>query len=183
MKMIALDRIAPRERVLLLAMVAICAMLLIDFILIRPIGRRMAKMEAEISLKQERAKEQAVVLASEGAVARDYESVRGVIGVAASPAAAIDEMKGEIDEIARTNGVVLLSMDHREGTRTAACQEFLVEIGKCEAGYQDLLKFLCAIQDSRGLLRVERFSLAPAGTGDRVKGTILISKAMIFSEP
>jgi len=182
-KMLALERIAPRERILLLVMVGACALLLIDFLFVRPVGRRIGLMEAEIGLKQARVGENAAILASAETVAREYESVRGVIGVALSPSAAIDEMKGEIDEIARKNGVVLQSMDHREGLRTAACQELFVEIGKCEAGFQDLLKFLCAVQDSRGLLRIERLSLSPAGAGDRVKGSVLISKAIIVKEP
>lgn len=183
MKLLALERLATREKYLLLGMVVVCVLLAVDFLFVRPVALSIARLENEVTVKKEKIREQRVVLASEAAVAREYESVRGVIGVAASPAAAIDEMKGEIDELARKYGVVLQSMDHREGAKRSACQEFYVEIGKCEAGFQDVLKFLCAVQDSHGLLRVERINLAPAGAGDRVKGAILISKAMIVSEP
>ncbi len=183
MKLLALERLGMRERILLLAMVVVCLSLAVDFLFVRPVGRRMERLENDIRMKSEKIREQHVVLASDADVKREYESLRGVIGVAASPASAIDDMKGEIDELARKYGVVLQSMDHREGAKRSACQEFFVEIGKCEASFQDVLKFLCAVQDSQGLLRVERINLAPAGAGDRVKGAILISKAMIVNEP
>lgn len=183
MKLLAFERLAVRERILLLGMAVVCLSLAADFFVVRPVARRIARLEAEIGVEKERIREQDVVLASESAVAREYESVRGTIGVSASPASSIDEMKGEIDELAKKHGVVLQSMDHREGAKRAACQEFFVELGKCEAGFQDMLKFLCAVQDSHGLLHVERMNLTPAGAGDRVKGAILISKAMIVSEP
>ena len=183
MRLLALERLGMRERLLLLAMVVVCLALAVDFLFVRPVGRRIESLETAIRVKKQQISAQEAVLASEAAVAREYESLKGAIGVAASPSAVIDGMKGEIDELARKHGVVLQSMDHREGAKHSAYQEFFVEIAKCEAGFEDLLKFLCAVQDSQGLLRVERMNLTPAGADDRVKGSILISKAMIVSEP
>lgn len=182
-QLLALERLGAREKHFLLAMVVVCVLLAVDFLFVRPVMRRIERVEGDVRVAEKLIEGQEVVLASQDAVAREYESVRGVIGVASSPAAAVEEMKGEIDELARRCGVVLQSMDHREGAKRAACQEFFVEVGKCEAGFQDVLKFLCAIQDSPGLLRVERMNLAPVGAGDRVKGSILVSKAMIVKEP
>jgi type II secretory pathway component PulM len=183
MKLLALERLGARERYLLLAMVVVCLSLIVDLLFVRPVGRRIDRMETDINVKKQQVSAQLAVLASETTVAQEYESLRGVIGVAQSPSVAIDEMKGEIDELARKHGLVLQSMDHREGAKRSACQEFLVEIAKCEADFQDLLRFLCSVQDAPGLLRVERVNLTPVGVGDRVKGSILISKAMIVSEP
>lgn len=177
-----MDRLGGREKVLLLGMACACLLFVMDLLFVRPVQARIARLESGISQKREELKAQAAVLKAEAAVAREYEQVRGMIGSAASPAAAVDEMKGEIDEIARKSGLVLQSMDNREGAKSAACQEFLVEIGKCEAGFQDLLKFISFVQDSQGLLRVERVTVSPVAP-DRVKGSILISKSMIIKEP
>lgn len=182
MKLLALERLGGREKGFLLAMACVCLLFVLDLLFVRPMQARLSGLDSEIDLRRKEMEAQAAVLSEEAAVAHEYESVRGMIGLAPSTASAVDEMKGEIDELARKNGVVLQSMEHREGSKSAACQEFLVEIGKCESGFQDLLRFIAAVQDSQGLLRVERVTMAPA-IADRVKGSILISKAMIVNEP
>jgi hypothetical protein len=46
-----------------------------------------------------------------------------------------------------------------------------------------MVGFLCALRDSPGLLRVDRLTLGSAGSTDRVKGSMLISKMMLLAEP
>ena len=180
---ITLDRLGRRERILLLAMFLVFAGAAIDGLLVRPMARRLAVLDAGIQNEESRLAYQDRVLEMRDAVRQRYDAARGLVGVAASPAAAIDELKGEIDDLSRRNNVVLQAMDHREGKTQGVCQEFLVEIGKCEAGFGDMVGFLCALRDSPGLLQVERLTLSPAGSPDRVKGSLLISKVMLLAEP
>jgi hypothetical protein len=178
-----LDRLGARERILLLVMLLVFAGVAVDGLLVRPMARRLAVLDAGIRDEESRLAYQDRVLAARDAVRQRYEAARALVGVAASPAAAIDELKGTIDELARRNSIVLQAMDHREGKPQGPSQEFRVEIGKCEAGLGDMVGFVCALRDSPGLLRVERLTLGPAGSPDRVKGSMLIGKVMLLEEP
>jgi hypothetical protein len=180
---ITLDRLGKRERALLLAMLLVLGGVAVDGLLVRPMARRLAVLDAGIQAEESRLAYQDRVLESREAVRKRYEAARGLVGVASSPAAAIDDLKGEIDELARRHNIVLQAMDHRESKTDGASQEFWVEIGKCEAGVSDMVGLLCALRDSPGLLRVDRLTLGPAGSVDRVKGSMLISKVMLLAEP
>jgi len=180
---ITLERLGRRERLLFLVMTLVLAGAAADWLFVRPMAQRLAELDAGIQAEASRLAYQDRVLASRDAVRQRYESARGLVGVAASPASAIDELKGEIDELARRNNLVLQTMDHREGKAQGVTQEFWVEVGKCEASMGDMVGFLCALRDSPGLLRVERLTLSPAGSPDRVRAALSISKLMLLSEP
>jgi cell division protein FtsL len=180
---ITLDRLGKRERVLLLVMLLVFAGVAVDWLLVRPMARRLAVLDAGIRAEESRLAYQDRVLEAREAVRLRYDAARGLVGVAASQAAAIDDLKGEIDDLARRHNIVLQAMDHRESKPEGASQEFWVEIGKCEAAVGDMVGFLCALRDSPGLLRVDRLTLGSAGSTDRVKGSMLISKMMLLAEP
>jgi hypothetical protein len=119
------------------------------------------------------------VLATEADVRSEYDGISGLLSRSSSPAEAVADLKGEIDEMARRTGLVLAAMEHREPKHAGAYDVYTVEIGKFESDMKSLIRFLYEVQNSAGLLRVSKLSLTPGTAADQVKGSVLITKVML----
>ena len=115
-------------------------------------------------------------------ISKEYKNIKDFLEKAPSSDEAINDMKGEIDELARRAGVMIDSMKHREPQKLDFYEQYFLEIGKFRSDMKSLLKFLHELQISSGMLRVLKLNLTP-DKGNAIKGSILITKAMLPPEP
>jgi hypothetical protein len=109
-------------------------------------------------------------------IERAFETVRGRLGEPLPAAEAIERMKAEIDELARAADVTLRSIRHREPRHRTFYDEYTLDVGDFETDEFGLLRFLHSLISMQGTYRVTRLKLAPEPGGQRVKGSMTISK-------
>ena len=176
-----LDQLGPRERIGLGIAVFCILALLIDRLVVASLLTRFRELDVQIVEAAGNVAYNRRVMKQRDEVAREYETVKGMLGETSSPAATIDAMKGEIDDLARKAGVVLFSMEHRDPEKEEFYQTFLVEVGNFEADMQSLLGFLHELRNRQGMLRVSRLSVGPKKGTELVRGSILITKVMMLA--
>ena len=174
-----LKKLGARERILLVLAVLIVFVLLADRFAVRPVLRGYERLDAALDLEENNIKYAQGVLAKRDTVRREYETLSGSIESAGSKVQAIDAMKDQIEKLAEETGVVLISREHREPSRSELVEEYTVEIGKFEAAMPALLRFLHQLPHTPGTPRVAELTLSPDRSTGLVKGAMLITKVML----
>ena len=144
-----------------------------------PLVRYLKRIDAEFRLEQQNLKVARSVADLDADVAGKYESSRGLLETTVSPSEAIDDVKGQIDDLAKRSCLSVNAMDHREPVSGQGMDTYLVEIGQFEADMKNLLQFLHEIRVAPGLLRVEKLTFSTDPEKGLLKGSVLISKAMV----
>lgn len=175
-----LDRLSAREKIGLLVSVICLFAWVADNRVVEPMVRRMKQLGMEVKEEKSNLAIDMAVLSHSQSALTEYEGIRKALGES-SPLVGT-EMKDEISELARQNGVELPSMEDREAIKKDFCAEYVVQIAKFETDIKSLLGFLNAVQTSPGMLRVMRLSLAPAQVAGHVKGSMVITK-LVLLEP
>jgi hypothetical protein len=153
--------------------------LLLDRLVISPIVRNYVELGREIRKESKALSMKRWIAGTEPTVRESYQAVSGRLGRFTSQAQAIDAMKGQIDELAARTGVVLVSREHRHPREERFYQEYYVEIGEFEAGITNLVRFLHALPNAPGILRVRHLNTVPDRKRRILKGSMLISKVML----
>lgn len=140
---------------------------------IRDVEDKIKKVEGELGVNLSYARQ-------EPAVSSEYKNVSAMLGQTTSDTRAIDEMKGEVDDLARKHRIDVPSMEDREPRReNYYCTEYVMEISRFEADTKDLLGFLQSVEKAPGLLRVTRLSVSPGKSRTRLKGSMQLTKVML----
>ncbi|OGV64869.1 MAG: hypothetical protein A2498_14200 [Lentisphaerae bacterium RIFOXYC12_FULL_60_16] len=152
--------------------------MVMDLAVIEPARRtyRLVCEEADRELKNLEWSLSAVAL--EPAVKGLFNDVAGLIETAASTEVAVDDMKGQIDDLARRSGLNVASMDHRESIREDGVDRYVVEISQFDSDLKSLLQFLHEIRITPGLFRVERLVVTPDKDKGLIKGSMTLTKLM-----
>jgi len=174
-----LKNLTVRERVGLFAAGLSLFAVVMNYGVAGPIARYINRAESEVRLEQENMKVARSVADLEQSVAGRYENTKGLLETAVSPSEAIDDMKGQIDDLAKRSGVSVNAMDHREPVSGPAMDTYLVDIGQFESDMKGLLQFLHEIRTAPGLLRVEKLIFSTDKEKGVLKGSVLISKTMV----
>jgi hypothetical protein len=177
-----LDKLGAREKVGLAVAFLCLALVLLDNVVVRPVLRRLQDLDVQIHDEQKGLRDNRRILQWEPSVSAAYERISGMLARTSSEASQSDEMKGEVDALARQAGVAIVSMKDRELQKQEFVEEYAVEIDEFEADITALLSFLHEIQKSPGMLRVVRLNVTPGKSRTTVKGSMLITKAMVASE-
>lgn len=179
-----LDKLRARERIgLALSGLAILGVICDQFIL-RPYQKRTGELLTATAEVQTRLVEAEGMAAALPVVETEYQQVAGILGESVPKSQAIDQMKSDIDGLAREARVTIVSMKHQEPRALPDYTEVLVEIPEFEAEMDGVLKFLNLLCHSGRPYTVKRLTLAPRpqqGTDQPaglVKGALQISRIM-----
>jgi hypothetical protein len=178
-----LSRLSLREKVGLGLAVLFLLGVVADRLIVRTVVRGFRRLETAITEEKVNLKHFLSVAQQEEPVAREYEKVRGLVEEVTATSSAIDRMKGQVDRLASESGLMVISMEHREPRSLEFSELFAVEVGRFEAGIQNVLKFLTQIESTPGMLRVSKLNLSPVRGKDLVRGSMLITKVMIPRYP
>ena len=174
-----LDKLATREKVGL-ALAAVCLFaLIVKMLVVQAVVEKCRGWDLDIRTMEVNVANNRKDLLSKDLVTREYEAVRDLLGGAPSRAAAIAEMKGEVDDLARRTGISIQAMEHKEPVKAEETEEYAVVIGSFEADLKNLLTFLYELQKAPGMLRVNKLNVSPGKSKGAVKGAMAITKVML----
>ncbi|MBA4387796.1 MAG: hypothetical protein C0404_07435 [Verrucomicrobia bacterium] len=179
-----LDRLSSRERIgLALAVVAVSAVLM-QWLVIRPVLSVIEDADERMGEARARLRENLSYLQIERSVRVAYQASKDMLGQTSSDDRSTDELKSDVDELARRHHLDVPSMENRELKRvpndtTYFATEYAVDISKFEADLKDLLAFLQSVQDAPGMLRVTKLVVSPGRSNTRLKGSMQLTKIML----
>jgi len=177
-----LEKLGPREKLGLAIATILVSALLADGLVIKTVANVFKELDADIENEQNGLAYNRRLEEGQPGVSAKYQAVKDLLGEAPSSAEAIDEMKGQIDELARRAGLDIVSMAHREPRKRNFCVEHSVEVGEFEGDLAKMLRFLHELRKLPGMLRVAQLSVTPDKSRGLLKGSMLITKVMILSE-
>lgn len=174
-----LDKLSPREKMMLALMTIFVFSALMDRFVVSSILSRLEKMDSAIEQSKDERDYALRLLAREKEAQVEYEKIGSAIVKAASPAEAMADMKAELYDAAKKSGLVINAMDQREPRPKSFCDEYVVEITKFDAEMKDLMAFIYRIDSSPGMTKVVRLNITPGKTRNSVTGSMLLTKVMI----
>jgi hypothetical protein len=174
-----IGKLRPRERVVLGLAAIVLLGLAADMFAVRPVLRALAAMDADIAEADAALQANENILALRESITTEYAAVEAYLTAGGSPAEEADLMAADIDALVRGHAIEVPSMGGLRPVETEAYTIFAVEIRNYECDAAALLRFLYACDESPGLLRVTKMTLAPSPAADgRVQGAMLITKVM-----
>lgn len=176
-----LQKLGAREKKWLALLALVLAVLAIDGLVVSPLLARLRDFDAQFATLEGQVALDRSILLQEPAVSRAFASVASYIESDTKPSEAIDRLKAEVDDLARQVGLVITSMEQREPRRSEYYDLYVVEIGSFEGEIPQLVRFLRDIGEKPGMLRIVKLNFESAPDGARVRGSMLISKAIVRS--
>jgi len=178
-----LNKLKPREKLGLMVALLFVLSYLINQFVVRQVFVELRSLREQIEIEQKNLVFSRAALQTEDAVRRQFDEARDVLGPPVPVAKLIEVMKGDIDDMARKNGVDILSMEHREPRVVSALiGEYFLEVSSLEGPMKSILAFLDELQRAPGLVRVTRMNLSPTRGSDRIKGSLLITRLALTGE-
>lgn len=176
-----LAKLRSREKVALAVGLLVVAAVFVDRLVVQRVVDTVNRLGDELAIQKKNLGLQRRVLSSKDEIDAEYERLREVVLAAESQAIAIDEMKGQIDGLARETRIRLDSWEERTPRQVRddlPFEEYSVAIRQFEATEPDLLRFLHDVCALPGLFRVEEFKFTPDRNTGVIKGSMLITKVM-----
>ncbi len=179
MAFLKLDKFGARERWGLGLALVFVLVLMVDRLVVGMVAERVSAVEEQAATDSKELDYSHGVLKSKGPIEAEYGRIEALLRSGLSDSEVIDEIKGEIDDLARGAGVDLVSMEHRAPVPSPGFTEYVIEIRKLEASMESLLSFLHQVWQTPGMMRVRKVTIVPGADDERVEGTVVISKIMI----
>jgi hypothetical protein len=174
-----LGRLGARERAGLILAIVFVVVVVLDHLVVRRLTEACGWLDRDIAQEVMALEYNASVRRVAPDIERAFASVRGRLGEPMPAAEAIERMKAEIDMLAQDADVTLRSIRHREPQHRMFYDEYNVDVGDFETDEFGLVRFLHSLVATQGTYRVTRLKLAPEARGQRVKGSMTISKVMM----
>ncbi len=174
-------QLPPREQVGLSLACAAVLLLSADHFVVKPVFAELKRMDVSIAEKEKKVEGHLKTLRYKESIETQYEQVKNLVGISSSGQEAID-FKGRIDDMAPQSGISIKSRKLLPPTPTDFLVTYSLQIGGFEAEMAALINFLHQVQETPGLLRVQRLTVTSQSENDSVKGTLTISKAMTLAD-
>lgn len=180
--MMAIKSILPQGRGAWIFSGGIVALVLSGMIIfLGPIRNRFEVLgDSKISQEQKLSRNLAIVApAAREAVEADYRRYGNMITMQGSSEEENSKMLSEVDQLAVQTKVVLSATKPRETRKDRDSEAYAVEI-EIESDMSALMRFLCAVESSPQVLRVDRLVVDARGAKDpsQVRCSLQISKVV-----
>lgn len=183
MKLPKFEDLGTREKIMLAgAGLALAGMML--SLLAVPFVSGVEKMEKDCVRVEKHVVYARSLVASEEAVAVDFQKIESLLGKSLSDAESISDMKGELEGMARDAGLSFDPPSHREpfADSTLPWSEYVVQIAKCEGTMDALVAFLGALESAPAVYRVEKMTVIPSKSGSGITASVVVSRIMLPPE-
>lgn len=176
-----LQKLGVREKVLMVMACIMIIGLIIDYGVVQPVIVQCDEMDDAVVQARLELRVYRDYLRMRQNIDKEYESNQGLLSESTEVSQDIDQLKGEVDQIAEGAGLTYDSMSHSDPVQMPESHymEYLVTIGKYQTDMPNLLTFLRNIHQTPGMLRVTRLNVKPVKGSDKITGSIVISKVMI----
>ncbi len=176
-----LMQLPQRERIGLGVALLLVALYIVDATVAGPLIKRCRGLDSDIMLASARLERSRKTLSYQASVDQEYGSIKDLIGNSSTEQESIEIFKNEIDELARQNGLRLRSMRHLVPERTDFLVTYVVEINDYEAEAGALVRFLHAVSQAPGLIRVRRAVINARTPDDVISGSLVVTKVMTLA--
>ncbi len=171
-----LEKLTSREKKSLFGAALFIVLALGDFCIVRPVFARLKLFDTDIRQKEEGMARMTGLKRQGPKIAEEYRRINDLLEQA-SPTG-LNEMREQIDKLAKENGVALPAVQNREPEKSAYFEEYIVEVGRFEGSMTNVLSLINSLQESPGMLRVMKLNISPDADKSSVKGSMLITKVV-----
>lgn len=179
MKFLQLDKLAVREKTMLVVAGLLIAAALSQTLVVFPVFADLRKYDQQIEAKEKELFYCRSLAALKDKVGPEYAKVSGLIGKAESDSEAINLIKEEVDSLAMTVGLQADPPIHRDARKPKYWREYVVDVPRIEADMEHLLQFIQAISDAGNMSRVEKLVLQADRGKHKLGGSIVVTRVMI----
>lgn len=170
------QRLSARERRILQVSAACLLLLLVDVAVVRPVEELYTATQAQVAEAERTLTRNMTNLTRKESVEAEYEKYRAFVRPAGNDEEENAGLLSELEQVARSNQVVLLDMRPREAKTSEFHKEYGADLD-AEAEMKGLVAFLHQVEQSPQLMKVASARFTPKGDkSTTVKARISITK-------
>lgn len=175
-------RLSFRERKVLHSAIGIVLLLLVDLTVVTPIWDYYISMEDKIASEERILVRNLVNLRRKEAVEAEYQKYSSYTRPMGSDEEETANLLSEVEQLARSNQVVLVDMKPRETKALQFHKEYIAELDS-EADMPNLVRFMYNIEGSTQLLKVSSAKLSmKEPKSDIVKARLTVTKTVLLGK-
>lgn len=173
------SRLSKREKVVFYATSFVVGILLADRLILQPIVHTLHSSHRELEDLESSIKKSMKLLSQKDRILKE---VKEYASYSVQAKSAEEEMVGLlkfIEDLANESNVNLVYAKPAGEKEEGKIKKFLVNM-ECETQMQGLMNFFYKVEDSKQLLRIEKYTIQPSSPGSSVvKSAITISKTVV----
>lgn len=170
------DRLSSREKKILQGAIGCVLLLVVDLMVVTPVWESHLALEEKIAVAEEATVRNLINLKRKEAVETAYERYRPFLRTALGAEEENASLLSELEQLARSNQVVLVDIKPRESKTFPFHGEYVAELD-AEAEMESLIRFIHQIEGSVQLMRVSSARFASKEAESKlVKATITVTK-------
>ncbi|MFH1856006.1 MAG: hypothetical protein ABH836_02100 [Candidatus Omnitrophota bacterium] len=173
------SRLSKREKIFLYAVTVFVGAALLDKAVIMPIGQKFNQLKEDILIDEKILAKNVRILEQEEIVLREHKQFEDFSKPVGSDEEEMAKFLNNIEKFARDSSVYLVDIKPRPIVQIEFYKKYIMEIDS-EAEMKGLINFLYKIENSEGLIKIEKAQFNLKKTGSPViKGIMVISKMLI----
>ncbi len=172
-------RSSKREKIYIIVAGAVVSVLLLDQAILRPIVTTFRNMDIEVNDLKTNIRRSVHLLSQKERMTKEMEQFADYAVESKSPEEETLSLLKHIEELANKTSLNLLYVKPAGTNPSEVIQKYYVTM-ESEGQIQQLIQFFYEIENSRLLLRIEKYILQPTDTGSSViKCSATVSRAII----
>jgi len=173
-------KLSKKERIGLIAAIVVTGLVLIDRVVISPIGGRIQRINQEIKFSEKKLSRDLRNMNNKGLIESEYRKYKNYVRkTSASDEEDVANVLGEIEGLARSSGVSLVDIKPLVPKQTDFYKEYAIEV-EVEGSMEQIVTFLHSLNNSAQLLRAVKLRI---GLKDKestaIKASLLVTKISI----
>ncbi len=160
------SKLSKREKMIFYVMATVVSLTLMDQAIIRPIFKTLGSLDRQISELETNIKKSIRLLGQKERMNKESEYFATFASRSKSPEEGALALLKSVQEIANDSSINLLYVKPAGGSTT---EEAIYRVNlECEGQVDQLINFFYAIENSKLLLRIEKYTLQPTAKGSSV---------------
>jgi Tfp pilus assembly protein PilO len=155
-----LAKMSKREKTVFYAATFFISLTVLDRLIISPISDKIRMLDKEIEDKEAAVRKNLRILNYKDRIMADKTKYRGYLHSTKSDEEEMTQVLKEIESLAESSQIYLIDMKPGEVQEMGTSKKYSVNLN-CEAQMEQLVTFMYSVEDSKRLLTIEKFQVAP----------------------
>ena len=175
----SVSRLNKREKIIFAATAMVVGVLVLDQAIIRPISSMFYSFHQQSSSLEASVKKSIRLLAQKDRMLKEVKQYGAYVATAKSTEVDTMALLKHIEELANQTSVNLLYVKPAAVRGQEQIKKYYVNL-ECEGQMEQIVRFFYELENSKSLLKIEKYILQPTAKGSTViKGAATVSKALI----
>lgn len=175
-----LAKMSKREKMIFYAASFFISLTILDRLIISPISDKIRMLDKEIKDKQSAVRKNLRILSYKSRIMEDKNKYQGYLHSVKSDEEEMTQVLKEIESLSEAAEIYLIDMKPANVQEMGTSKKFSVNLN-CEAQMEQLVNFMYSVENSKRLLTIEKFQLAPKSKDSSLaRCRITITKLAIF---